>query len=55
MYKGTGASPGIALGKALLIEHSELVIEKNKLISFLKKTSLLIFIFNIEVIVCMEL
>ena len=28
MYKGTGASPGIALGKALLIEHSELVIEK---------------------------
>ena len=28
MYKGTGASPGIALGKALVIEHSELVIEK---------------------------
>ena len=29
MYKGTGASPGIALGRALVIEHSELVIEKN--------------------------
>lgn len=28
MCKGTGASPGIALGKALVIEHSELVIEK---------------------------
>nr|WP_317333603.1 phosphoenolpyruvate--protein phosphotransferase [uncultured Romboutsia sp.] len=28
MYKGTGASPGIALGKALVIEHNELVIEK---------------------------
>ena len=28
MYNGTGASPGIALGKALVIEHSELVIEK---------------------------
>ena len=28
MYKGTGASPGIALGKALVIEHSELNIEK---------------------------
>lgn len=28
MYRGTGASPGIALGKALVIEHSELAIEK---------------------------
>ncbi|MGL5752716.1 MAG: phosphoenolpyruvate--protein phosphotransferase, partial [Paraclostridium sp.] len=28
MYKGTGASPGIALGKALVIEHSEMNIEK---------------------------
>ena len=28
MYKGTGASPGIALGRALVIENSELVIEK---------------------------
>ena len=28
MYKGTGASPGIAFGRALVIEHSELVIEK---------------------------
>ena len=28
MYKGTGASPGIVLGKALVIEHSELVIER---------------------------
>ncbi|RDY27476.1 phosphoenolpyruvate--protein phosphotransferase, partial [Romboutsia weinsteinii] len=28
MYKGIGASPGIALGKALVVEHSELVIEK---------------------------
>ena len=31
MYKGTGASPGIALGKALVIEHSELVIEKKSI------------------------
>ena len=31
MYKGTGASPGIALGKALIIEHSELVIEKRNI------------------------
>ena len=28
MYKGTGASPGVAIGKALVIEHSELSIEK---------------------------
>ena len=28
MYKGTGASPGIALGRVLVKEHSELVIEK---------------------------
>ena len=28
MYKGTGASPGIALGKALVVENSELVIER---------------------------
>ncbi|HBG7672691.1 TPA: phosphoenolpyruvate--protein phosphotransferase [Clostridioides difficile] len=27
-YKGIGASPGVALGKALVVEHSELVIEK---------------------------
>lgn len=31
MYNGTGASPGIALGKALVIEHSELVIEKRNI------------------------
>lgn len=31
MYKGTGASPGIALGKALVVEHSELVIEKRNI------------------------
>lgn len=31
MYDGTGASPGIALGKALVIEHSELVIEKRNI------------------------
>lgn len=31
MYKGTGASPGIALGKALVIEHSELNIEKKNI------------------------
>ena len=31
MYKGTGASPGIALGKALVIEHSELVIERKSI------------------------
>jgi len=29
MFKGTGASPGIALGKALVIEHKELNIERN--------------------------
>ena len=28
MYKGTGASPGIALGKALVLEHSEMNIER---------------------------
>ena len=27
-FKGTGASPGIAQGKALVVEHKELVIEK---------------------------
>ena len=27
-FKGTGASPGIALGKALVVEHKEIVIEK---------------------------
>lgn len=27
-FKGTGASPGIALGKALVVEHKEFVIEK---------------------------
>ena len=31
MYKGTAASPGIALGKALVIEHSELNIEKKNI------------------------
>ena len=31
MYKGTGASPGIAIGKALVIEHSELNIEKKSI------------------------
>lgn len=31
MYKGTGASPGVALGKALVIEHSELNIEKKNI------------------------
>lgn len=31
MYKGTGASPGVALGKALVIEHSELNIEKKSI------------------------
>ena len=28
MYKGTGASPGIAIGKALVLEHSEINIER---------------------------
>lgn len=28
MFTGTSASPGIALGKALIVEHEELVIEK---------------------------
>ena len=31
VFKGTGASPGIALGKALIVEHSELVIEKKSI------------------------
>lgn len=31
MYKGIGASPGVALGKALVIEHSELNIEKKSI------------------------
>lgn len=31
-FKGTGASPGIALGKALVVEHKELVIEKRTII-----------------------
>ncbi|MGL5642241.1 MAG: phosphoenolpyruvate--protein phosphotransferase [Paraclostridium sp.] len=31
MNKGTGASPGIALGNALVIEHSELNIEKKSI------------------------
>ena len=31
MYKGTGASPGIALGKALVVEHSELAIERRNI------------------------
>lgn len=31
MYNGTGASPGIALGKVLVIEHSELVVEKRNI------------------------
>ena len=30
-YKGIGASPGVALGKALVVEHSELVIEKKSI------------------------
>ena len=31
MYRGIGASPGIALGKALVVEHKELVIEKKEI------------------------
>ncbi|MGL6106289.1 phosphoenolpyruvate--protein phosphotransferase [Romboutsia sp.] len=31
MYKGTGASPGIALGKALVVKHEEMVIEKKSI------------------------
>ncbi|HBF7900234.1 phosphoenolpyruvate--protein phosphotransferase [Clostridioides difficile] len=30
-YKGIGASPGVALGKALVVEHSELVVEKKSI------------------------
>lgn len=30
-YKGIGASPGVALGKALVVEHNELVIEKKSI------------------------
>ena len=28
MFRGTGASPGIAIGKVLVVEHSELEIER---------------------------
>ena len=28
MFKGIGASPGIAIGKVLVVEHSDLEIEK---------------------------
>ncbi|EKX94820.1 hypothetical protein HMPREF9998_00303 [Peptostreptococcus anaerobius VPI 4330 = DSM 2949] len=28
--KGIGASPGIAIGKALVLEHKEMVIEKKE-------------------------
>ena len=31
MFKGTAASPGIVLGKALVLEHNELVIEKKSI------------------------
>ena len=31
MYKGIGASPGIALGKVLVVEHSELIIERKNI------------------------
>lgn len=31
MFKGTGASPGIAIGKVLVVEHSELEIEKRSI------------------------
>ena len=30
MFKGTAASPGIVLGKALVLEHNELVIESTR-------------------------
>lgn len=33
MYQGTAVSPGIALGKALIVEHKELIIEKQGIIS----------------------
>lgn len=32
MFKGTGASPGIAIGKVLVVEHSELEIEKRSIV-----------------------
>ncbi|SCH18485.1 MULTISPECIES: phosphoenolpyruvate--protein phosphotransferase [unclassified Romboutsia] len=31
MFRGTGASPGIAIGKVLVVEHSELEIEKKSI------------------------
>lgn len=31
MMKGIGASPGIAIGKALVVEESEIVIEKKSI------------------------
>ena len=31
MYKGTGASPGIAMGKALILKECELIIEKKSI------------------------
>ena len=33
MFKGTGASPGIAIGKVLVVEHSDLEIEKKSIIN----------------------
>jgi phosphoenolpyruvate-protein kinase (PTS system EI component) len=43
MYKGTGASPGIAMGKALILKECELIIEK-KSIEIPIAISLFIFI-----------
>ncbi len=37
MFKGTGASPGIAIGKVLVVEHSELEIEKRSIVDKMKK------------------
>lgn len=41
MYKGTGASPGIALGKALVVEHNELIIERKNIENVEEEVTLL--------------
>ena len=31
MYKGTGASPGIGIGRAVIVEEEQLVIERREI------------------------
>jgi Phosphoenolpyruvate-protein kinase (PTS system EI component in bacteria) len=37
MIKGTNASPGIALGKALILEHKELEIESKYISKYIAR------------------